>query len=53
MSDPTISDIDFKNQMAWAWTTLKPLGHFRWFLKNDQIFLDVQLVNDIENDFIR
>ena len=23
MSDPTISDIDFKNKMAWVWTTLK------------------------------
>ena len=23
MSDPTFSDIDFKNKMAWVWTTLK------------------------------
>ena len=23
MSDPTISDIDFTNKMAWVWTTLK------------------------------
>ena len=23
MSDPTLSDNDFKNQMAWVWTTLK------------------------------
>ena len=22
MSDPTLSDIDFKNKMAWMWTTL-------------------------------
>ena len=22
MSDPLISDIDFKNEMAWVWTTL-------------------------------
>ena len=22
MSDPTFSDIDFKNKMAWVWTTL-------------------------------
>ena len=22
-SDPTLSDIDFKNKMAWVWTTLK------------------------------
>ena len=22
MSDPTLSDIDFKNQMTWSWTTL-------------------------------
>ena len=22
MSDPTLSDIDFKNKMAWVWTTL-------------------------------
>ena len=23
MSDPTLSDNDFKNKMAWVWTTLK------------------------------
>ena len=23
MSDPTLSDIDFKNKMAWVWTTLE------------------------------
>ena len=23
MSDPQLSDIDFKNKLAWAWTTLK------------------------------
>ena len=23
MSDPSFSDIDFKNKMAWVWTTLK------------------------------
>ena len=23
MSDPTFSDIDFKNKMGWVWTTLK------------------------------
>ena len=23
MSDPTLSDIDFKNKMAWVWTILK------------------------------
>ena len=23
MSDPTLSNIDFKNKMAWVWTTLK------------------------------
>ena len=23
MSDPTCSDIDFKDQMAWVWTILK------------------------------
>ena len=23
MSDPTFSDIDFKNKMAWVWTILK------------------------------
>ena len=22
MSDPTLSNIDFKNKMAWVWTTL-------------------------------
>ena len=25
MSDPTFSDIDFENKMAWVWTTLKSL----------------------------
>jgi len=25
MSDPTLSDIDWKNKMAWVWTTLKKL----------------------------
>ena len=24
MSDPTLSDNDFKNRMTWVWTTLKP-----------------------------
>ena len=24
MSDPHLSDIDFNNKMAWAWTILKP-----------------------------
>ena len=23
MSDPTLSDIDFNNKLAWVWTTLK------------------------------
>ena len=23
MSDPPLSDIDFKNKIAWVWTTLK------------------------------
>ena len=23
MSDPTLSDIDYENKMAWVWTTLK------------------------------
>ena len=23
LSDPPLSDIDFKNKMAWVWTTLK------------------------------
>jgi len=26
MSDPSLSDIDFKNKMAWVWTTLKMAG---------------------------
>ena len=25
MSDPTLSDIDFKNKMAWVWTTLNQI----------------------------
>ena len=33
MSDPPFSDIDFKNKMAWVWTTLnsRPPSYF-WFL---------------------
>ena len=26
MSDPTLSDIDFEDKMAWVWTTLKNQG---------------------------
>ena len=26
MSDPTLSDIDFKNEMAWVWSILKDRG---------------------------
>ena len=25
MTDPPLSDIDFKNKMAWVWTTLKSI----------------------------
>ena len=28
MSDPPLSDIDFKNKMAWVWTTLKIIGKY-------------------------
>ena len=28
MSDPPLSDIDFKNKMASVWTTLKQPGQF-------------------------
>ena len=26
MSDPSLSGMDFKNKMAWVWTTLKSRG---------------------------
>ena len=29
MSDPTLSDIDFENKMAWFWTTLKETDNLR------------------------
>ena len=29
MSDPTLSDIDFKNKMAWVRTTLRALRSFK------------------------
>ena len=33
MPDPTLSDIDFKNKMAWVWTTFKDLFFFTiWIL---------------------
>ena len=32
MSDPTFSDTDFKNKMAWIWTTLKIF--FDYFSEN-------------------
>ena len=34
MSDPSLSDIDFENKMAWVWTTLKTNqieNFYRWF----------------------
>ena len=34
MSDPSLSDIDFENKMAWVWTTLKTnqiVIFYRWF----------------------
>ena len=41
MSDPTLSAMDFKNEMAWAWTTLKSqfsrltlFQSFDFFLEN-------------------
>ena len=35
MSDPTLSDVDFKNKMAWVWTTLGAM--FAILLKQTQI----------------
>ena len=37
MSDPTFSDIDFKNKMAWIWTTLK-ISKMKLFWLKHQIF---------------
>jgi len=31
MSDPTLSDIDFKSKMAWVWTTVKMENQFENF----------------------
>ena len=39
MPDPPLSDIDFKNKMAWLWTTLK--NHF----KNLKFFIITWLQN--------
>ena len=37
MSDPSLSDIEFKNKMTWVWTTLKSvLGHL-WIGNEHQI----------------
>ena len=32
MSDPTLSDIDFKNKMALAYTTVKQIGIIRMYM---------------------
>ena len=32
MSDPPLSDIDFKNELAWVWTTLKSTPNSRYYL---------------------
>ena len=35
MSDPTLSDIDFKNKMAWFWTALNgTIPTHKIFIKN-------------------
>ena len=35
MPDPTLSDIDFKNKMAWVGTTLKNVKKNKIFIKRD------------------
>ena len=37
VSDPTLSDTDFKNNMAWAWTTLNIMFRYSTTLVRDEI----------------
>ena len=36
MPNPALSDNDFKNKMAWVWTTLK-LSHEKWKQKRSRM----------------
>ena len=41
MSDPTLSDIDFKNKAAWVWTTLKNVNlPYLWNIQNIKVEID-------------
>jgi len=46
VSDPTFSDIDFKNKMAWVWTTLKIIFIFTiWHLIALTMILSVRFIH--------
>ena len=38
MSDPSLSEIDFKNKIAWVWTTLNVI---QFFPKNENIIFGI------------
>ena len=54
MSDPTLSDIDFKNKMARVWTTLNFSNTFWYFSKIlcSNLECDSMIVNLSDKDMI-
>ena len=44
MSDPPIPDIDFRNKMAWVWTTLK-IFDLKFLLEN-LLYYNARIFND-------
>ena len=49
LSDPPLSDIDFKNKMAWDWTTLNNVSKLR-FQANYYPFFSSQVVPLSQNN---
>ena len=50
MSDPSLSDIDFKNKMAAVWTTLKRLRTLSNQFDNDFLLFHEITLNDMVHD---
>ena len=46
MSDPTLSEIDFKKKMAWVWTTLNAIYTLADAGNNDRVVIQ-ELVKEI------
>ena len=54
MSDPTVSAIDFKNEMGWIWPTLKLIPSLFRTLNVVIIYdLSIDEIDFTENNFIK